>query len=543
MKFETRLTPELVERYTRSGHWGTETFHDVIARRAAEHPEREAIVDHRDPVTYGELERRVDRVAAAFQQLGIGAGDVVTIQLPNWAEFAYVFFALERLGAIANQIGPDFRSREVEYILRFSESRAFVCPASFKDFDYVGMIQQLRPSLPELTTVCVLGGPGAPSTASLDEMIYGSSPLPPLGPVRMSANDVMRMAFTSGTTGNPKGVTHSFNTTLPACRILNTAMEVTDRDAFLVYLPLGLNWGYLTLLQSIMAGARAVLLDRFSARAALAAIERERVTFIPSAPASIIAMLNDPELERFDLRSLRVVITGGASCPIETIRAFRARMPGHLIELYGMLETGFHSFTRLTDDPEAVTGTIGKAAAGLGLRLIDQEGRDVPPGAEGEIAAEGPSVHLGYHKNPAADAELFTADGWFRTGDLGQFDSAGNVKIVGRLKEMINRGGKKFFPREIEEILYTHPKIIHAAIVGVPDPRLGERNCLCVIPRPGATLSLEEVVAFLRDGIATYKLPEEIEIFDEFPFTPSGKIQRHALTRQVLSRRGETAGR
>ena len=254
--------------------------------------------------------------------------------------------------------------------------------------------------------------------------------------------------------------------------------------------------------------------------------------------ASIIAMLNDPELGRFDLSSLRVIITGGASCPIETIREFRARMHGHLIELYGMLETGFHTYTRLDDDPEAVTGTVGTVSSGLGLRLIDESGRDVAEGAEGEIAAQGPSVHLGYHKNPAANAELFTADGWFRTGDLGQFDRAGNVKIVGRLKEMINRGGKKFFPREIEEILYTHPKILHAAIVGVPDPRLGERNCLCVIPRPGQTLTLDEAVGYLRDSVATYKLPETIEIFDELPFTPTGKIQRHVLARRVLERRG-----
>jgi len=249
-------------------------------------------------------------------------------------------------------------------------------------------------------------------------------------------------------------------------------------------------------------------------------------------------MLNDPELARFDLRSLRVVITGGAACPVETIRAFRARIPGHLIELYGMLETGFHTFTRLQDDPAAVAGTIGRPAQSMELRLIDEHGRGVPAGAEGEIAAKGPSVHLGYYKNPAANAELFTADGWFRTGDLGVMEPSGNVRIVGRLKEMINRGGKKFFPREVEEILYTHPSVLHAAIVGVPDPRLGERNCLCVIPRPGTSVRLEEMVAFLRDGVANYKLPEELEIFDEFPFTPTGKIQRHALTRQVLARRG-----
>ena len=539
MKFATRLTDDLIARYQQSGHWGSETFYAILSARVAAHPDRIAIVDRGRRVTYAELKTRVDRVAAGFATLGIGSGDVVTIQLPNWAEFAYVFFALERLGAVANQIGPDFRSREVDYILRFSESRAFVCPARFKSFDYVKMIGELRPGLPDLKAVCVLGSPSGGATSglvSLDALVENAAAVPPPG-AGQGANEVMRMAFTSGTTGNPKGVIHSHNTTLSTCRTLNADMGVSPDEVFLIYLPLGLNWGYLTLVQTVMAGARAVLLDQFSARAALELIQRERVTYIPTAPASIIAMLNDPELGRFDLSSLRVIITGGASCPIETIREFRARMHGHLIELYGMLETGFHTYTRLDDDPEAVTGTVGTVSSGLGLRLIDESGRDVAAGAEGEIAALGPSVHLGYHKNPSANAELFTSDGWFRTGDLGQFDGAGNVKIVGRLKEMINRGGKKFFPREIEEILYTHPKILHAAIVGVPDSRLGERNCLCVIPRPGQTIALDEVVGYLKDSVATYKLPETIEIFDELPFTPTGKIQRHVLVQRVLERR------
>jgi non-ribosomal peptide synthetase component E (peptide arylation enzyme) len=536
MTFSTRLTTEMIDRYTRSGHWRSETFYDVLSRRAAAHPERTAIVDRGHRVTYGELEAKVDRVAARLSMLGIGPGDVITIQLPNWAAFAYVFFAADRLGAVANQIGPDFRSREVEYIIRFSESRAFVCPATFKGFDYVKMIDELRPGLPDLKAVCVVGGSGHGPPASLDDTIYGSDPPSPVQARPLDPNDVIRMAFTSGTTGNPKGVIHSHNTTLSTCRTLNTDMRVTEEEIFLVYLPLGLNWGYLTLVQAVLAGARAVLLDQFSAGAALELIQRERVTFIPTAPGSIIAMLNDPGLAKHDLSSLRVVITGGASCPLETIREYRAKMRGHLIELYGMLETGFHTYTRLSDDPEAVTGTVGKAASGMGLRLIDERGRDIPAGAEGEIAAQGPSVHLGYHKNPVANAELFTADGWFRTGDLGQFDAAGNLKIVGRLKEMINRGGKKFFPREIEEILYTHPKILHAAIVGVPDPRLGERNCLCVIPRPGERITLEEVVGFLKDGVATYKLPEILEIVDELPFTPTGKIQRHVLARRMAER-------
>jgi non-ribosomal peptide synthetase component E (peptide arylation enzyme) len=269
MKFETRLTDDLVARYRTSGHWGDETFASILAARAAAHPERIAIVDRGRRVTYGELQMRVDRVAAGFAALGIGPGDVVTIQLPNWAEFAYVFFALERLGAVANQIGPDFRSREVEYILRFSESRAFVCPAGFKGFDYVKMIGELRPGLPDLTAVCVLGlptaGGNAPGLVSLDAMIENAGAVPPPS-AGQRANDVMRMAFTSGTTGNPKGVIHSHNTTLSTCRTLNADMRVSADEVFLIYLPLGLNWGYLTLVQAVMAGARAVLLDQFSAR-------------------------------------------------------------------------------------------------------------------------------------------------------------------------------------------------------------------------------------------------------------------------------------
>jgi acyl-CoA synthetase (AMP-forming)/AMP-acid ligase II len=448
-----------------------------------------------------------------------------------------VFFALELLGAVANKISPDFRSREVSYILRFSKSRAYVCARDFKGFDYPGMVRALMPELPELRFICVVDGAGEDGTVSLAAALATTPPLPQSERVAMSADEVFRMAFTSGTTGNPKCVLHSFNTTLPACRVLTRDMQASENDVFLIYLPVGLNWGYLLLVQALLLGARAVLLDRFSGRAALELIAREKVTFIASAPASLIAMLNEPQLERYDCSSLRVVITGGASCPVETLRAFQRRMAGHLIELYGMLETGYHAYTRLTDDPEKVNGTIGRCVDGMGLRLIDADGRDVPRGAEGEIAADGPSVHLGYYNNPQANAEAFTAGSWFRTGDLGVIaDEAGNVRIVGRSKEIINRGGKKFFPREVEEILYTHPKVLHAAMVGVADPRLGERNCLCVVPKNGAAVTLEEFTDFLRDQVATYKLPERLEILDELPFTPTGKIQRFILQRQIEAR-------
>jgi len=536
MTFETRLTPALAARWRGAGLWSDETLATVLARRVREAPDCEALTDGARRLTYGELAHGIDRMAARLRALGIGQGDVVTIQLPNWIEFALVFFALERLGAVAVTVSVDFRSRELEYIMSFSGSKMLICCTRFRDFDHVAMAQELWPRLPALRCIGVVRGEPDRGMVSLDEIAAGSGPPAGFTPVAMDADAVMRMAFTSGTTGNPKGVMHSHNTTLAAARILNGDLGLASEDVMLIWLPLGLNWGYLTLVQSVLAGGRAVLLDRFKPAAALDLIERERVTYIPTAPASLTSILQEPDLVRRDLSSLRIVVSGGASAPVETIRAWRRAAPGALLELLGMLETGYQAYTRVADDPEQVAGSVGRPASHMGLKLVDADGREVAHGMEGEVCADGPSVHLGYHNNPAANAEAFLPDGWFRSGDLGMIDAEGNLRIVGRLKEMINRGGKKFFPREIEEILYTHPQVLYAAIVGIPDARLGERNCLCLVPRPGETPSLKSLIGFLGDSVATYKLPERLELFSQFPFTPTGKIQRHALVREVMAR-------
>ena len=541
MRFETVLKPELAQRWRAAGEWREETPFAILSAQASRTPTQVAFIDGQARITYGELKDKVERCAQFLRSIGIERGDVVTIQLPNRIAFPIAFFALELIGAIANKVNPDFRIRELDYIVRFSGSKGFICPTTFKGFDYVGLARQLREAIPMLTHV-VLSGEPMSGEWNLERGIAETSPLPAHQRVRMSADQIFRMAFTSGTTGNPKCVLHSFNTTLPAVRQINRDMLVTEKDVQLVYLPVCLNWGYLCLLQAILSGSKAVLLERFSAKAALELIERERVTYIATAPASIVAMLNEPELSSFDVSALRVVITGGASAAIETIRAYQARMPGHLIELYGMLETGFHSYTRFSDDPAKVNGTIGRVVSSMGLKILDEAGKDVALGEVGEIAALGPSVHLGYHANAAANAEAFTAEGWFRTGDLGRIvDQAGNVVIVGRRKEIINRGGKKFFPREVEELLYTHPKVMHAAMVGVADARLGERNCLCVIPKAGQAVTLREMIAHLKGQVADYKLPEELHIVAELPFTATGKLRRHVLTDMIA--KGQIATR
>lgn len=538
MQFQIVSDPELAQSYKARGLWSGRTFFDVLERMARDHPAREAFADAKGRIGYGELKDKVERCAEFLRRIGIGKGDVVTVQLPNRIDFPIVFFSLELIGAVANKVNPDFRARELEYILKFSGSTAFVCPHEFKGFDYVGMARSLRATVPKLEHIIAAGG-ASEGAHDLDRGLRECPPIAAEHRIRTDPDAIFRMAFTSGTTGDPKCVLHSPNTTLYAGDLLNKDMAVTERDVQLIYLPVGLNWGYFCLLQTVMAGARAVLLERFSARAALELVKKERVSYIATAPASIVAILNDPDLDRFDTSSLRVVITGGASAAIETIRDFQQRMNGHLIELYGMLETGFHTYTRFTDDPEKVNGTIGRVAGVMELRIVDEAGNDVPHGEIGEIAARGPSVHLGYHNNPAANASAFIKGGWFRTGDLGRFvDEAGNVQITGRSKEIINRGGKKFFPREVEEILYTHPKVLHAAIVGIPDRRLGERNCLCVVPKLDQTLELPEIVSFLKGQVADYKLPEMLERFDELPMTGTGKIRRHILRDIVTARMG-----
>jgi acyl-CoA synthetase (AMP-forming)/AMP-acid ligase II len=258
-------------------------------------------------------------------------------------------------------------------------------------------------------------------------------------------------------------------------------------------------------------------------------IEEERITHFCAAPAGIIALLNHPNLKKYDLTSLRAYVTGGASCPIEVLRAAARDLPGRLLEMYGMLETGTQAQTLIGDDPERVVGLVGKPVPEVPLRILDEEERDVPAGTAGEIANIGPSVTVGYYNNPGANERAFTRDGWFKTGDLGVLDADGYLKIVGRKKEMIIRGGANIYPREIEEVLFQHPAVLDCAVIGLPHPRVGETVVACIVPREGASIGFEEMIAFLAPQIAKYKLPEQLEIIEALPRTPTGKVQKGRL--------------
>ena len=534
------IDPARIARFMEEGYWVDTTSNDALEQRARETPDKLAIVDGRVRLRFGEYYRRAERLAAHFVGLGLGADDVVAIQLPNWSEFAVAVNAAMLAGVPFCQFHSDFRSREVEFILSFTEASALIVPSHFRRFDYLAMLADLRPRLPQLRNIMVVGEEVPPGYFDVRGFLdaAGEPEIKPrqLRRRRPSANDLSRTAFTSGTTGDPKAVLHLHNTTNCAARFVNEGLRIDEDSVLLAFLPVGLNWGLLNVLQAVFAGCTIVLQEVFDAERALALIERERVTHFCCAPAHLVSLLSVSDLGRYDLSSLQVMTTGGASCPIEVIREVRARLPGHLLELYGMLECGFQSHTTLDDDPEEVCGLVGRPLRQMGIRVVDDDGRDCPSGTAGEILTCGPSVTVGYYNNPDANARSFSPDGWFATGDIGILDAKGYLKIVDRKKELIIRGGANIYPREIEEVLYQHPKVLEAAAVGVPDPRLGERVCACIVPRPGESLTFEELIAFLRNKIATYKLPEFLRLLEALPRTPTGKVQKGPLRDIVLER-------
>ena len=535
---DIRPSAEAIRRYTASGYWTETTSNEVLERNAREFPTKDALFDGRIRLNYAEYYRRAWRLAALWHRMGLTRDDVIAIQLPNWTEFAIAINAAMMLGIPFCQFHSDFRRKEVEFILRFIGASLVITPRLFRSFDHVAMLRDLQPDLPRLKHVAVVDD--RPPAGAFDLRSFLDRDAEPalseegLRALRPTGNDLARVLFTSGTTGDPKAVMHTHNTTACACQFQNRDYAIGRDSALLLFLPVGLNWGFFNTLQAMQAGCKLVYMDTFRPEEALGLIESERITHFGTAPAGLSALLNVANFARYDLSSLKAVTTGGASCPIELIRQWRARVPGHLLELYGMAEAGAQSCTLLSDDPEAVCGTVGKPAREMGLKIVDETGLEVPPGSIGEILSIGPSIMIGYYNNADANARSFTSDGWFHTGDLGVLEERGYLRIVGRRKEMIIRGGANIYPREIEELLFKHPKVLDVAVIGVPDARLGERTCACLVPRAGETLDFAEIVGFLRDKIATYKLPERVEILQELPRTPTGKVQKTVLRDRVL---------
>ncbi|MFB7330265.1 AMP-binding protein [Streptomyces adustus] len=506
-----------------------------LDRTIAAHPDREALVDVPSGRrwTYAEFGAAVDEVARGLLAHGIAKGDRVGIWAVNCPEWVFVQYATARLGVIMVNINPAYRAHELEYVLKQAGISLLVASLAHKGSDYRALVDQVRHKCPELRDVVYIGDP------SWDVLTASAERIPrervAAAQAELSCDDPVNIQYTSGTTGFPKGATLSHHNILNNGYWVGRTVGYSEQDRICIPVPLYHCFGMVMAnLAATSHGACMVLpAPSFDPAATLRAVEQERCTSLYGVPTMFIAELNLPDFASYDLSSLRTGIMAGSPCPVEVMKRVVAEM--HMAEVsicYGMTETSPVSLqTRRDDDLEHRTGTVGRVLPHIEVKVVDPAtGVTVPRGTAGELCTRGYSVMLGYWDEPERTAEAVDAGRWMHTGDLAMMREDGYVEIVGRIKDMIIRGGENVYPREIEEFLYAHPKIQDVQVVGVPHERYGEEVLACVIPSdPADPLTLEELRAFCAQQLAHYKIPSRLQILAGFPMTMSGKVRKIEL--------------
>jgi fatty-acyl-CoA synthase len=520
-----------------------ETIGENLERTVAAHGDRDALVVRHQDVrwTYEELNERVDRLARGLVAAGLETGDRVGIWAPNCAEWVLVQFATAKVGVILVNVNPAYRTSELEHALRQSGCRMLIAATAFKTSDYAGMIEEVRPRLPELERVVLLDSP------AWDELLQaGESVDPGVLRARMSEldfDDPINIQYTSGTTGLPKGATLSHH------NILNNAFSVaetcryTEQDRVCIPVPFYHCFGMVMgNLGCTTHGATMVVpAAAFDAASVLETVAAERCTSLYGVPTMFIAELNDPGFGEHDLSSLRTGIMAGAPCPVEVMRQVIDTMHmGEVTICYGMTETSPVSTQTSVDDPvEKRVGTVGRVGPHVEVKVVDPEhGRTLPRGEPGELLTRGYCVMLGYWNDPERTAEAVDAAGWMHTGDLATMDEHGYLNIVGRSKDMVVRGGENVYPREIEEFLQGHRDVIEVAVIGVPDARYGEELMAWVKLRDESSFDEDAMAEFCRGRIAHFKVPRYLKVCDEFPLTVTGKVQKFRMREAAITELG-----
>ncbi len=528
-----------------------ETIGECLDRITVACGERDALISCHQRVryTYSELHREAERIACGLLALGVEPGDRVGIWSPNCAEWLIAQYALAKVGAMTVNINPAYRLRELEYALQQSGVSILIAARRFRDGDYVAMLNELAPKLPSLRTVVYLGPDREQGGITWHELaVQGESVRESRLRERESAlqfDDSINIQYTSGTTGAPKGATLSHHNILNNGFFVGERLRYTTNDRICLPVPFYHCFGcVLGSLAALTHGSAIVLpAESFDAEACLRAVEEERCTSLYGVPTMFIAQLEHPAFSQYGIDSLRTGIMAGAPCPIDVMRQVTERM--HMPEVticYGMTETSPVSFQSSVDDPlEARVATVGTVHPHIECKIVDpRTGAAVPRGEPGELCTRGYSVMLGYWNDPEATALAIDSARWMHTGDLAAMREDGYVNIVGRLKDMIIRGGENIYPREIEEFLHGHPKIGDVQVIGVPDSKYGEEVCAWIRLREGETATEEEIRDYCRGQIATYKIPRYIRFTTEFPMTVTGKIQKFRLREQMIQELGLT---
>ncbi len=532
-------------------------FDDACAMHAA----REALVsrNQNDRLTYAELKRRVDALACSLIRLGLEKGDRVAIWSQNNVEWLLTQHATAKAGLVLVNINPAYRRAELEYAVNKVGCRAIVLSPAFKTSDYIEMISDLAPELvacapgalkaaklPTLQFVIRLGAGKTPGMLNFDDLLTPPSDaerqaLAALGQM-LKADEPINIQFTSGTTGNPKGATLTHRNILNNGFFVGEAIRLTEKDKICVPVPLYHCFGMVMAnLGALTHGATLVYpAEAFDPLAVLQAVSEERCTALYGVPTMFIGALDHPDFVKYDISSLRTGIMAGSPCPIEVMKRVINQM--HMSEVtiaYGMTETSpVSTQSSVNDSIELRVSTVGRVQPHVEIKIIDTDGNIVPRGVTGEFCTRGYSIMRGYWGDIAKTAEAVDGDGWMHTGDLATMDENGYCNIVGRIKDMVIRGGENVYPREIEEFLYRHPKIRDVQVVGLPDKRFGEELCAWIVPREGETITEDEVRDFCKGQIAHYKIPRYIKFVDGFPMTVTGKIQKFLIRDQMKQELG-----
>jgi 2,3-dihydroxybenzoate-AMP ligase len=535
----TRWPADLAADYRTAGYWCDLTLGEHLAAWSLTHGERIALVHDDERISYRDLGQRVQRLASGLLALGLRPGDRIILQLNTVPEFVYLYYACATIGVIPVMALPQHRFAEISYLAEFTDASAYAAPADFKGFDYRSLGRDVRRTVPGVHHLLIAGDTSDdPDCVSLESLVTDRRDAQ-VAPERPDPSDVALFLLSGGTTGLPKLIPRTHNDYEYNSRASGAVCDIGPDTVYLVSLPIAHNFplaspGIQAVLQ---AGGRVILHDSTTTRDAFELIQRERVTHTSLVPALAIRWLNAPERADYDLSSLRVLQVGGARMNAEHAGRVRQEFGCTLQQVFGMAE-GLLNYTRLDDPETEIVTTQGRPCSPADeFRIVDDVGRAVPRGIPGELLARGPYTIRGYYNAPDHNRRAFTPDGYYRTGDVVRQSAGGNLIVEGRTKDLINRGGEKISAEEIENLILSHPAVLDAAVVAMPDPLLGERACAFVILRDGRALTLPQLTAFLEQrGIATFKFPERLELVGNFPLTNVGKVNKQQLREEVKRR-------
>lgn len=538
MKVTLTFNEQRRAAYRQQGLWGDASLADYWQQTARAMPDKIAVVDnHGASYTYSALDHAASCLANWMLAKGIESGDRIAFQLPGWCEFTVIYLACLKIGAVSVPLLPSWREAELVWVLNKCQAKMFFAPALFKQTRPVDLILPLQNQLLQLQQIVGVDKLApATSSLSLSQIIAYNTPLTTA--ITVHGDELAAVLFTSGTEGLPKGVMLTHNNILASERAYCARLNLTWQDVFMMPAPLGHATGFLHgVTAPFLIGARSVLLDIFTPDACLALLEQQRCTCMLGATPFVYDLLNLLEKQPADLSALRFFLCGGTTIPKKVARECQQRGI-KLLSVYGSTESSPHAVVNLDDPLSRFMHTDGYAAAGVEIKVVDDARKTLPPGCEGEEASRGPNVFMGYFDEPELTARALDEEGWYYSGDLCRMDEAGYIKITGRKKDIIVRGGENISSREVEDILLQHPKIHDACVIAMPDERLGERSCAYVVLKaPHHSLSLEDVVAFFsRKRVAKYKYPEHIVVIEKLPRTASGKIQKFLLRKDIMRR-------